>query len=176
MRVASSPLGLSREAASAIARCSRLNRDVLSAFQLHNGVSHTEFIRAHEDGGFYFLETSARVGGAHIAELIEAATGVNMWAEWAKVEVAAGLDRPYAPPEPRNDYAGLLVSLARQEWPDTSDFHEPELVWRMRKRHHVGFVVQSPEYHRVGHLLDLYTERVRSRYHASAPAREKARE
>ena len=44
----------------------------------------------------YFLETSARVGGAHIAELVEAATGMNLWAEWAKVELAGG--NAYAPP------------------------------------------------------------------------------
>src|SRR5581483_4567288 len=113
-----------------------LNEKVLSAFDLRDGVSHSEFIRAREDGEFYFLETSARVGGAHIAELIEAATGINMWAEWAKVEIAAALETTYAPPEPRNDYAGLLVSLARQEWPDTSGFQDPELVWRMHKRHH----------------------------------------
>ncbi len=154
----------------------RLNQQVLSAFNLENGVSHSEFIRGQEDGNFYFLETSARVGGANIAELIEAASGINMWAEWAKVEIAAGRNEPYAVPEPRSDYAGLLVSLARQEWPDTSGFEEPELVWRMHKRHHVGFVVKSPDYHRVGHLLELYTERVRSDYHASAPARDRAQE
>ncbi len=153
-----------------------LNRRVLDSFNLGDGVSHTEFIRAHKDGRFYFLETSARVGGAHISDLIEAATGINMWAEWAKLEVAAALGRPYSPPEPHGDYAGLLVSLARQEWPDTSSFHEPELVWRMHKRHHIGVIVKSPEYHRITHLLDIYTERVRNEYHASAPAKETARE
>ncbi len=153
-----------------------LNEKVLSAFNLRNGVSHTEFIRAHEDGNIYFLETSARVGGANIADLIEAATGINMWSEWAKVEIAAARGLDYAPPQPRDDYAGLLVSLARQEWPDTSWFPEPELVWRLRKSHHVGLIVKSPDYGRVGHLLDLYTARVRSEYHASAPARDKVRE
>ena len=153
-----------------------LNEKVLKAFDLHNGVSHTEFIRAHEDASFYFLETSARVGGAHIAELIEAATGLNMWAEWAKVEIAAALGRPYSLPAPRADYAGLLVSLARQEWPDTSSFQDPELVWRMHKRYHVGFIVRSPNYHRVTQLLDVYTERVRKDYHAWAPPRETVRE
>src|SRR5579875_2406189 len=77
-----------------------LNERVLSAFNLRDGVSHSEFIRAREDGAFYFLETSARVGGAHIAELIEAATGINMWAEWAKVEIAAALNTDYSPPLP----------------------------------------------------------------------------
>src|SRR5579875_288545 len=153
-----------------------LNERVLKAFGLRDGVSHTEFIRAHEDGALYFLETSARVGGAHIADLIEAGTGINLWAEWARVEVAAASGGSYSPPEPRYDYAGLLVSLARQEWPDTSSFREPELVWRMHKKHHVGFIVTSPDYHRVAGLLERYAERVRQEYHASAPARESVRE
>jgi biotin carboxylase len=154
----------------------RLNQKVLQAFGLTDGVSHTEFIRAHEDKNLYFLETSARVGGAHISDLIQAATGIDMWAEWAKVELAAASGTPYAPPQPTNDYAGLLVSLARQEWPDTSSFQEPELVWRMSKRHHVGFIVKSTNSERVDELLKLYSERVRNEYHASAPAREKVRE
>ena len=153
-----------------------LNQRVLDTFSLRDGVSHTEFIRAHEDGQFYFLETSARVGGAHISDLIEAATGINMWAEWAKIEVATALDHPYAPPQPRGDYAGLLVSLARHEWPDTSSFVDPELVWRMNKQHHVGFIVKSTDHQRVGELLQQYTERVRHEFHASAPTPEKARE
>jgi hypothetical protein len=151
----------------------KMNQTVLSAFGLRNGVSHTEFIRAHEDGLVYFLETSARVGGANIADLIEAACGLNMWAEWAKVEVAAARGNSYQPAETPRQQAGLLVSLARQEWPDTSSFTEPELVWRMKKKHHVGFIVKSPHRQRVTELLKMYTERVRSEYHASAPPRDK---
>ena len=81
-------------------RCGVKNALVLSALGLVRGVSHTEFIVGHEDGRVYFLETSARVGGAHIADLIQSATGINMWAEWAKVEIAGG-KAPYQPPEPR---------------------------------------------------------------------------
>ncbi len=151
----------------------QLNERVLHAFGLRDGVSHTEFIGAHADGALYFLETSARVGGANIADLIEAASGVNMWAEWAKVEIAAARRSPYQVAEQPRQQAGLLVSLARQEWPDTSSFHEPELVWRMHKKHHVGFIVKSPQRQRVAELLKLYTDRVRSDYHASAPPRQK---
>ena len=153
-----------------------LNEKVLRAFTLENGVSHTEFIRAHENGKIYFLETSARVGGANIADLIEAGTGINMWAEWAKVEVAAACDYQYEVPKPENDFAGLLVSLARQEWPDTSSFAEPELVWRLRKRHHVGFIVKSADYGRITELLELYARRVQAEYHASAPPRDRVRD
>jgi len=152
-----------------------LNEKVLSTFNLRDGVSHTEFIRSHADGTLYFLETSARVGGAYISDLIEAATGLNLWAEWAKIEVCSARGASYSLPEPRADYAGLLVSLARQEWPDTSIFTDPELVWRLVKCHHVGMIVRSTDYQRVGHLLDIYSERVKNDFHASSPP-EKARD
>jgi biotin carboxylase len=153
-----------------------LNERVLKAFGLTDGVSHTEFIRAREDGSLYFLETSARVGGAHISDLIEAATGINMWGEWARVELAAACGATYYPPEARSDYAGLLVSLARQEWPDTSSFQDPELVWRMHKKHHVGFIVKSNEYRRITELLDRYAQRVHRDFHAYVPPKETVRE
>ncbi len=34
-------------------------------------------------------------------------------------------------PPLRADYAGLVTSLARQEWPDLSEFADPEVVWRL---------------------------------------------
>jgi biotin carboxylase len=166
---------LERGTAEEQALCA-LNERVLSAFDFSNGVSHTEFIRAHEDGQLYFLETSARVGGANISDLLEAATGINMWAEWAKVEVSAATGKPYTPPQGRTDNAALLISLARQEWPDTSHFAEPELVWRLHKRHHVGFIFKSPDFKRVADLLHLYTLRVREQYYTSAPAKENVAE
>jgi biotin carboxylase len=144
------------------------NERVLKALGLQRGVSHTEYIIGREDGRVYFLETSARVGGAHIAELVEAATGINLWAEWARVEVAGG-KTPYAPPPACEDYGGLLVSLARQEQPDTTPFNDPEIVWRMAKSHHVGLIVRSASAARVRELLEDYAKRVASDYHAAAP-------
>lgn len=154
----------------------RFNERVLQVMGLENGVSHTEFIRAHHDGQLYFLETSARVGGAHISDLLELATGINMWAEWAKIEVACATGDEYHVPQAHSEYGGLLVSLARQESPDTSGFSDPELVWKMQKHHHVGFIVKSHDLGRIDYLLNEYALRVRNDYHASAPAQEKARD
>src|SRR5438045_5329683 len=109
-----------------------MSRQVLGAFGMVRGAVHMEFIKGRDDGRFYFLETAARVGGANIVELIEAATGVNLWAEWAKIEIARG-ERDYQLPPLRNDYAGLIVSLARQEHPDTSGYTDEEIIWRMNK-------------------------------------------
>ena len=61
-----------------------------------------------------FLETSARVGGAFIVDTIEAATGINLWREWAKIEIA-GEPGSYTVPPHRDDYAGIVLTLARQE-------------------------------------------------------------
>src|SRR5215207_9560247 len=116
-----------------------LNRDLIDTLGLMRGVTHTEFIKGRADGRFYFLETAARVGGANIAEVVEAATGVNLWAEWAKIEVR-GEAGGYEPPPRRAGYAGVVISLARQEWPDTSGYTDAEIVWRLNKRHHVGLI------------------------------------
>jgi biotin carboxylase len=147
------------------------NARVMQALGMLRGLSHTEFIKAHDDRRIYFLETSARVGGAHIADLVEAATGINLWAEWAKIEIAGG-KASYHPSEPRNDYAGLLVSLARQEHPDTSAYNDPEIVWRMERKHHVGLIVKSPSPLRIQELLANYAARVQHDFHASLPPKD----
>jgi biotin carboxylase len=150
-----------------------MNQQVLEAMRLVRGASHTEFIRGHHDGQFYFLETSARVGGAHLSEMVAAGTGIDLWTEWARSEIA-GEDGDYALPPTRDECAGLLISLAREEWPDTSSFDDPEVVWRLKKRHHVGLVVRSPDPRRIDELLGKYLDRLRRDFHAVAPPQEKA--
>ncbi|HUE88194.1 MAG TPA: ATP-grasp domain-containing protein [Vicinamibacterales bacterium] len=145
-----------------------LNRRLLTSLGLVRGVSHSEYIRGR-DGRLVFLETSARVGGAHIADLIEAATGMNLWAEWARVEIAGG-KQPYTVPALAADYAGLLVCLARQEAPDLSGYDDPEVVWRLQKPHHAGLIVKSSSQERIDQLLASYTERFRRDFVAALPA------
>ena len=158
---------LDREADEAMALID-LNRRLLASLGLVRGVSHSEYIRGR-DGRLVFLETSARVGGAHIADLIEAATGMNLWAEWAKVEIAGG-KAPYAVPPLASDFAGLLVCLARQDAPDLSGYADPEVVWRLQKPYHAGLIVKSPIEERIDQLLASYTERFRRDYVAALPA------
>jgi biotin carboxylase len=144
------------------------NAQILKSLGLVRGVSHTEYIRSRE-GRLIFLETSARVGGAHISELVEAAAGFNLWAEWAKIEIAGG-NGTYAPPTPRTEYGGLIVSLARQESPDLSEYSDPEVVWRLKKKHHAGVIVTSPSAARVDELIANYSTRFRQDFVASLPA------
>ena len=157
-------LGDADEAARSL---TALNAQLLDAFGMMRGVSHTEFIRAG-DGRVHFLETSARVGGAYIVDVVEAATGVNLWREWAKIE-AAGEHGGYQPPVSKRHYAGIVLSLARQEWPDMSAYDDREIVMRVTKRHHAGLIVASPDESRVVELIESYPPRFYADFHASAP-------
>lgn len=146
-----------------------LNEEALGAMGLRDGVAHTEFIKG-ADGEFHFLETAARVGGAHIAELVEAATGINLWREWARIEVACARGDHYTLPPHRADYAAIVVSLARQERPDTGAYTDPEIVWRLQKDHHAGLIVASPDAARIDALLADYTRRFATDFLATLPA------
>lgn len=140
------------------AQLREINQQVLIGFGLARGASHTEFMKAHDDGQFYFIETSARVGGANTAEMVEAATGINLWSEWAWLETHP--DQTYALPPLKQRYAGVVVSLARQEHPDTSAFTDPEIVDRMTKKQHIGFVLASDSSECIDELLKSYMERI----------------
>ena len=152
-----------------------INSHLLNELGMVRGVTHTEYIRSYADGRYYFLETAARVGGAHIAETVEAATGVNLWAEWAKIEVAEARKESYQAPEMRPHYAGILVCLARQEWPDMSGYREPEIVWRVNKKQHAGLIVASPDPDRIEQLLEEYGRRFAEDFLAIARPKEAKR-
>ncbi|HMI54164.1 MAG TPA: ATP-grasp domain-containing protein [Candidatus Saccharimonadales bacterium] len=135
-----------------------LNQDLLDGLGLMRGVTHAEFLKSHADGKFYFIEVAARVGGAYISDVVETATGINLWREWARLEVGAG-KRDYQLPEVRRDYAGAILSLARQEHPDTSAYNDPEIIYRVAKYHHAGFILRSDQPEKITELLTSYGER-----------------
>lgn len=146
-----------------------MNVAVLTAFGLRRGASHTEFIKAHADGKLYFLETSARVGGANIVEMVEASSGINLWAEWAKIEI---LQENYKLPKINKDYSGIIVSLAKQQFPDTSAYNDAEICWRMKMENHAGLIVRSKKLARIKELLNQYAARYYEDFFAKAPAKQ----
>ncbi len=150
-----------------------INRKLLKALGLETGAAHAEFIRSTADGEFYFLEVAARVGGAYIADVLEAASGVNLWREWARLELA---DKPTSRnlSPPRKEYAGIVLSLAKQEYPDTSSYDDPEVVYRVKKKHHAGLIVRSKKPERVQELVTQYATRFAQDFEAVLPPLERA--
>ena len=205
-----------------------INRKLIKGLGLERGAAHAEFIKSDVDGHFYFLEVAARVGGAYIAEVLEAATGLNLWREWAKVEVADAMaqasrqeqsagaeqkpeesrqEQSAGPEKPdrqggsgqkpdreggpvqkpdrqgglgnklkqlRKEYAGIVLSLAKQEHPDTSAYEDPEIVYRAKKHHHAGLIVRSKKLERVEELLTDYATRFAEDFEAVLPPLERA--
>ncbi|HSE16208.1 MAG TPA: ATP-grasp domain-containing protein [Pyrinomonadaceae bacterium] len=149
-----------------------INKKLVRALGLERGATHAEFIKSDVDGKFYFLEIAARVGGAYISDVLEAASGVNLWREWARLEIADGKAPSKITPL-RKEYAGIILSLAKQEQPDTSNYADEEIIHRVKKRHHAGLIVRSPRLDRVNELLDDYSRRFVEDFVAVAPPPER---
>ena len=152
---------------------STLNAKLVPALGLVRGVTHAEFIRSHADGRYYFLEVAARVGGAFIAELVEHAHGLNLWAEWARIEIAAMRGQQYKLPKVGDAYAGSVLCLATEASPDTSAFNAPEVVHRMKQHHHAGLIVKSQKADRVKQLLEEYSAGFAEKFLAVEPVPDK---
>lgn len=148
------------------------NKKLVKALGLERGATHAEFIKSDADGKFYFLEIAARVGGAYIAEVLDAASGVNLWREWARLEIVDGKAPAKITPL-RKEYAGIILSLAKQEQPDTSAYVDQEIIYRVKKRHHAGLIVRAPRLERVNELLDDYGRRFAEDFVAVAPPPER---
>ncbi len=143
------------------------NQEIIKILGLKYGVSHTEFIKARGDGKLYFLETSARVGGANLSELVKAATGINLWEEWAKIEKTKG--EGYKLPATELKHAAIITSLAKQEYPDLSAYNDPEVVWKLKKKYHAGLIIASEKKERIDKLLDEYVKRFYNDFFTSQP-------
>jgi biotin carboxylase len=155
-------------------RLRELNRELMTALGMVRGVTHTEFILGAEDGRFYFLETAARVGGANIADLVEHATGINLWTEWAAIELGDVRREHYELPPAETAYAGILICLARQDYPDMSAYDDPEVAWRLHKKNHAGLIVTSDDQARIEELLRNYGPRFADDFLAYVPPLDEA--
>jgi biotin carboxylase len=149
-----------------------LNRKVLGELGFVRGVTHAEFLKADSDGKFYFIEVAARVGGAFISDVIEAATDINLWREWARLEVGAGKE-PYQLPLHKREYAAVILSLARQEHPDTSGYNDPEIVQHISKYHHAGLILKATNSARLQELIASYAVRFQQDFLATQPVPDK---
>jgi len=138
----------------------KINEQVIKGFGLKHGAAHSEYIKCNEDGKVYFLETSSRVGGAHLAEMVASASNVNLWAEWAAIENSLVKDVEYHLPKITKDYAGIVLTLSKYQHPDLSSFADPEVCFKVPLEYHAGLIVKSESRERILELLDDYADRL----------------
>lgn len=130
-----------------------INAQVLTRFGLVNGATHSEYIKG-TDGKYYFLETASRVGGANIPDLVEAATGINIWREWARLESALLRNEKYEVEKPTGFFSGLVISLVKDKNPDTTPFKCEEVVKFLPMDYHIGIVFKSADEKRIQQCLE----------------------
>ncbi|SEF95809.1 ATP-grasp domain-containing protein [Flavobacterium urumqiense] len=138
----------------------KINQQVLKGFGLKHGAAHTEFIKCKEDGQIYFLETSSRVGGAHLAEMVAEASNINLWKEWAAIENALVKETKYALPKVKKAYAGIVLTLSKFQHPDLSSFSDSEVCFRVPLEYHAGMIVKSKKQVKILELLEDYGNRL----------------
>jgi hypothetical protein len=138
----------------------KVNDLVMKGFGLKHGAAHTEFIKSNEDGEIYFLETSSRVGGAHLAEMVAEASNINLWKEWAAIEDAIVKETKYVLPKIKKGYAGIVLTLSKFQHPDLSSFSDSEICFKVPLEYHAGLIVKSENRERVLELLNDYANRL----------------
>lgn len=149
-----------------------LNTKVLSAFGLRHGASHSEYIV--RDGGkeILFLETAARCGGAHLTDMVEAASGISLWTEWANIEHAVLTGKKYHLPMVDEMQAGIIVTLSKYETPDYERFMDEEIWWKLFKKYHIGFIFQHKTEKRINEMLEKYSKIIQEEYSTTIPLKE----
>lgn len=91
-------------------RLRRANTALLSSMRMARGVTHMEFLRSNATGEYYFMETSASVDDRCVADMMKETHGLNLWREWARLEVAAMRGERYALPSTRSARKVLAAS------------------------------------------------------------------
>ena len=133
-----------------------INLELAPSLGMVRGVTHAEFLRSYSDGSYYFVEIGARVGGALLDRAVEAATGINLWREWAKLEIGDLRRADYVVPESFQGYAGSVVCMAQGPWPDLDSISDPSIVTRIRMDGYAGLIVRAANAERVKRLVDDY--------------------
>jgi len=137
----------------------KINQKVLDKFKIKYGATHSEYILG-DDGQYYFLETSSRVGGAHISDMVEAATGINIWREWAKLENALLHKKNYEVKASQYFFSGLVIALTNDKNPDTNPYQNPEVLKFISKDYHIVIVYQSDNPEKIQQRLDEAAEKI----------------
>lgn len=147
-----------------------INSGLAPSLGMVKGITHARYLRSRADGRYYFLEIAAGVAGVFTAETVEAASGVNLWREWARLEVAGLRGETYVPPAWYEYHAGSLACPVADE-AEMSSFGAREIAARLRNGHSAGLLVRDANPQRVSELLEQFSAELARRIAAPATTR-----
>jgi hypothetical protein len=108
------------------------NKVLAPSFGMVQGVVQTHFVRIATTGEFRFAEIVAGVSADSAVQVVEAATGLNLWREWARLEVAHLRGVAYAPNGWTEHDALYLEYPAGRVAADTPELAARELLSRVQ--------------------------------------------
>ncbi len=149
-----------------------LNERLIPALGLKRGSCHAEFIKG-ADGVIHFLEAGARVGGVHIAELVECTRGINPWAGWAEIEVGYLRGEAWKVPAGFRKHGALINTLARTESVDYKKLGLEGIAYEVQEKYHAGLVVTADTHEEMCARRDAVVRRFQSDITAVLPAPDK---
>jgi hypothetical protein len=150
-----------------------LNERLIPTLGLKRGSCHAEFIKS-ASGEFHFLEAGARVGGVHIAELVECTRGINPWAGWAELEVAHLRGEKWKMPTGFRKQGALINTLARTESVDYKSLGLEGIAYEVKEKYHAGLVVVADTHEEMCARRDAVVRKFASEINAVLPAPAKA--
>ena len=103
-----------------------------------------------------------------MAEMVHAASDINLWKEWATIEDALTKNKKYKLPKNKKEFAGIVLTLSKFQHSDLSAFNDPEVCFKVPLDYHAGLIVKSKNYARVRELLDDYADRLIADFATSA--------
>lgn len=125
---------------------SALDGGVAPSLGMVRGMTESVFVWDARKGRYCFEEIAAGVGAGLTDRVVEAASGLNLWREWARLEVAHLRGENYVPS------AWLELYGAALEWPAGSmspDLQAEEVVERWRAGEREYAVLRSLQRERV---------------------------
>ncbi|MDR3725076.1 MAG: ATPase [Terracidiphilus sp.] len=106
-----------------------LNGGLAPSLGMVRGITQASFVRSPADGRYLFEGIEATAGGEGADRLTEAATNLNLWREWARLEIAHLRGQDYVPNEWFEHYAMSLRLPAGLLPPEVPELQGVE-IWR----------------------------------------------
>ena len=111
-----------------------------------------------------------------MGQLVEAATGVNLWREWARLEAGDLRHTAYTVPESLEGYAGSVVCAAEGAKPDLDLLDAPAIFARFRKNGQVGLIVRAAGTDHVQKLLDDCSTQIERQFQSAISSEQQSPE
>lgn len=130
-----------------------LNATLIPGLGLFRGISHAKFIRTR-DARFSLLDVVPGIADALSAAVFAQTYGLNLWAQWAQLEVNALRSKPYTLPPTQPAYAAGILS--RSPSPDLAQSNAAEIVQHLQTVQGTGLIFRAQDAATATRLLQQY--------------------